>query len=432
MMLVSRLVGFSENTTSAFLVTTFCLATILIISQRAARHIEKDGGILSISRIKMTGRSLRTTFNMTNGMGSIFLQNPRRNHDVIVLEDKMLINIGGRGIKTIEILDLSTGEQSLIEDESFDFNHMIAVHAHEEIYLVCGLIGGAVNNETSAEFIYIFNWESKSIRIGPKMRKARGGCGAVILKQVVVQRDQLVRTDTISSMDSIQPRSWSEDLICVMGGSAGPHDYGTIVPDVDCYSKRGEGWIVFPPLPIQVDHLTAHVVTSRDESNFLVEPMKSGSKSVISSTYHEDQFIMVVGGRAENYRNDRTEIFKLSLKTGTWDLVTHMIHAKSSFSSVLVKNRYIITLGGVAALPQPPRERQEWIEKITYNQIEICDVQQKTCTLSTKKLAIKRFATAATSTNHTVFICGGTEFGMTNLGDCEMFAVNELLNSQQI
>ena len=376
---------------------------------------------LPISIMKTTGRSMGSRFNFTNSTGFISLQTPRRNHDVLIIDGRILVNIAGRGVSNIEIFDLHTKQKSKINDGRVDLNHIIALQLNNEIYIVCGLVGGKVNAEVSSKFMYVFNWKNQSLRIGPMMRLGRGACGAVILKQVVMNRDKMIVDSSIRAMNRILPQSWSEDLICIIGGSIGTHDHGILVRDVDCYSRRGQGWIMLPPLPIQLDHLMAHVATASHDAPWLLDRAKSEPSSAhIRSTHSEDQSIIVVGGRTHNYKNDRTEIYRLSLRTGEWTLVTVMNFCKSAFGSVFLQNKYAVSIGGISRCDTVKQQ-------ITRNQIEICDIQERTCFISATTLRTKRFAAMATATADFVFVCGGTEFGSENLPDCEVVSVNALL-----
>jgi hypothetical protein len=409
----------------AFILITLCIlmTTIRLVSRLRYAYGRNEKSLIPI--LKVTHTSMRRYLNFTNSTSLISLQTPRRNHDVLIMDGRVLVNIAGRGVSSIEMFDLQTQDTWKIDDERLDLNHIIALNLESEIYIACGLVGGIVNAEVSSKFMYVFDWKNQSMRIGPRMRMGRGACAAVILKQVVMIRDKMIVDPRIKAMNRILPQSWSEDLICIIGGSIGTHDHGVIVRDVDCYSRRGQGWIMLTPLPIQLDHLMAHVITaSHDASQLLERVMDEQSILHIRTTYSEDQSIIVVGGRTHNYRNDRTEIYRLSLITGKWTLVTVMNICKSAFASVFLQNRYVVSIGGISRCDKSK-------QPITRNQIEVCDIQEKTCIISITKLRTKRFATMATATADYVLVCGGTEYGLENLTDCEVISVNELLFPRQ-
>jgi hypothetical protein len=100
-------------------------------------------------------------------------------------------------------------------------NHIIALALDNEIYITCGLVDAKVNGEVSSEFMYIFDWKNKSVRTGPEMRIRRHACGAVVLKQVVVSTDKIIVDENIKITKTKLPQSWSEDSICILGGSVG-------------------------------------------------------------------------------------------------------------------------------------------------------------------------------------------------------------------
>lgn len=404
-----------------FVLKTVCILMIIFTLMHLLRYSYERHEPSSISIMEITDKSMRRWLNSTNSTGFIFLQTPRRNHDVVIMDRRVLVNIAGRGVSSIEMFDFQTKQRSMIDDERLDVNHIIALNLDNEIYITCGLVGGKVNAEVSSKFMYIFDWTNQSIRIGPMLRMGRGACGAVILKQMVMNTDKMIVDPSVKEMNRIPPQSWSEDLICMIGGSIGTHDHEVIVRDVDCYSRRGQGWIMLPPLPIQLDHLMAHVTTAPLEAPRLLAHAKSEpSSDHIRTTHSEDQSIIVVGGRTHNYKNDRTEIYRLSLRTGEWTLVTLMNFCQSAFASIFLRNRYVVSLGGVSRC-------SNGTQQIIRNQIEICDIQEKTCFNSTTKLRTKRFAAMATATADFVFVCGGTEFGFENLPDYEVMSVNELL-----
>lgn len=200
-------------------------------TQKISEMFKKENLTMNLEDLFSKSRGLSFTNLIHN---NISLQTGRRNHDFLVMDESVLVNIAGRGIDNIETLNLFTGERSSFSGRRLDLHHIVAMNVHDTIYILCGLNGGTVDMKNASEFMYTFNWRNKTLAVGPRMRIPRGACGSLILNQMIVDRNKLVYDNTMIPADTTLPNTWTEDLICVFGGSIGAHDSGLIIPDVDC------------------------------------------------------------------------------------------------------------------------------------------------------------------------------------------------------
>ncbi len=343
------------------------------------------------------------------------LMTPRRNQACLILNDSILVNIAGREIHTIEFQDLHSGVIRSMHNKHLNIHHHVALLYNDEIWLPCGLSSNNGKHETSLEYMLIVNIETGSIRRGPKLRSPRSSCGAVIVSKMVIDKQNIQSiVDDKSQQIALNISKWAEDVICILGGSIGQHDTSNFTSHVECYSERGRGWIVLPSLPIELDHLVAHIYNRPFDTQ--------DNHRDIPTEWHEDQVLVIVGGRTENDWDDRRDIFTMSLSNGYWTLTAEMIERRSSFASCLFDNRYIVITGGVSY--RYPEESQP----LVYSEIEVCDMLTGKCQASNARLQTPRFSTAGCSTNELCYICGGTTHGTDNLDSCEIFIKDDLLN----
>jgi len=185
--------------------------------------------------------------------------NARRNHDSLVLNGTLLVNLLGRWARSVELTDLLTGDSVLHElkdsmidpsgNKLNDLNHVNAAlvdsldgNGKQEIWLPCGFHGDVVNKEWSAEFVRIVEVGTWLIRTGPKMPRSGGACAALVVH--------------LEGAD--EPAH-----ICAFGGTDGSHDNGEFLDTVQCFDRRKNVWNEpFGKLPIGLDHANAIHVPS--------------------------------------------------------------------------------------------------------------------------------------------------------------------------
>lgn len=190
--------------------------------------------------------------------------NPRRNHDTLILNGTLMINILGRWAHSVELMDLLTGNSSLFEypDSAIDplgnplgdLNHVNAVlldtlenNGQQEIWLPCGFHGDVVNAETSSSFVRIVDVGTWTIRAGPRMPRSGGACTALAL--------HLEGPDKPAH-------------ICAFGGTDGSHDEGEYLDTVQCFDRQHNVWNQpFGNLPLGLDHANAVFVPSSAYGN---------------------------------------------------------------------------------------------------------------------------------------------------------------------
>jgi hypothetical protein len=343
------------------------------------------------------------------------LVTPRRNQACLFLNDSILINIAGQKIHTIEFQDLHSGVIRNVYNKHLDIHHHVALLHNGEIWLPCGLSGNNVNSETSLKHMLIVNIQTGNVRRGPKLRYPRGLCGAVIVSKMIINKEniQSIVVDQSQRID-LNISKWTEDVICILGGSIGQHDTGNLTSLVECYSERARGWLVLPSLPVQLDHLVAHIYNHPFENESTIR--------IIPTESNEDQVLVAVGGRTENVGDERREIYTMSLSSGYWTLAAKMIEQRSAFASCLFDNRYIIIAGGISY------RHPEASIPIILSDIEICDMLTGKCHVSNAHLQTDRFDTTGCSTKELCYICGGTTNGSDNLDSCESFIKHDLLD----
>ena len=339
------------------------------------------------------------------------LMTPRRNQACLILNESTLVNIAGQQVHTIEFHDLRTGMIKGVYNQHLDIHRHVAVLHNGEIWLPCGLSG---NNEIPLKHMLIINIETGNVRQGPRLRYPRSSCGAVIISQMIIDKEKIQSiANKQSKQINLNISKWTEDVICILGGSIGEHGTGNLTNHVECYSERARGWIVLPDLPVQLDHIVAHTYNRPFDNEVTVR--------AIPTKRREDQVLVVIGGRTEKDGDERQEIYTMSLSTGFWILAVEMIEKRSAFSSCISDNRYIIVVGGISY------QRSKGSKPFVFSNIEICDLLIRRCDRSTVRLRTGRFDTAGCSTNELCYICGGTTHDTDNLGTCESFLLDDLL-----
>lgn len=224
-----------------------------------------------------------------------------RNHDSILLESSnnndnkyYLVNILGRFSRTVQLLNLQTGQQfqrhTLGQDPDGNaldnLNHVYSVVVDSldgrtrEVWLPCGFYGDAVNTEYSISYARIVDLSDLSVRAGPKLPHAGGACVALPI-----------------AIDG----PGTPPHICTFGGTDGSHDRGRFEPHTACYDRVQQRWhSVFGTLPYGLDH-----------GNLVQVP---------AGTCHpqDPSRLLIFNYRTRSYGEQRPEILAFDLPQGGW------------------------------------------------------------------------------------------------------------------
>mmetsp|Transcript_133996 Transcript_133996/g.299502 ORF Transcript_133996/g.299502 Transcript_133996/m.299502 type:complete len:510 (+) Transcript_133996:57-1586(+) len=178
------------------------------------------------------------------------LIDPRRNHDCLVVDQHMLVNILGRWARSVEVTNLLSGDttavrvpEGIVDPSGFplgDLNHVNAVLVDslsggaKEIWLPCGFHGDVVNIEWSSTYVRIIDTGTWQMRLGPRLLRSGGACAAMAVHLTGPERPA---------------------HICTFGGTDGKHDTGTFLRTVACYDRESHIWNQpFGTLPLGADH----------------------------------------------------------------------------------------------------------------------------------------------------------------------------------
>src|SRR4051812_37518562 len=106
---------------SSLVVLVFCLTIY---------YRTKDGSLISKSPSK--SHTLLLSKPRRNQSHILLLSTPRRNHDCLVMENNtVLVNVGGRGINNVEFLDMITGVRSTFVSELVDLSHIMVIRLND-------------------------------------------------------------------------------------------------------------------------------------------------------------------------------------------------------------------------------------------------------------------------------------------------------------
>lgn len=280
------------------------------------------------------------------------LLSPRRNHDCVVHNGR-IINMVGRFSPNIEALDLKTGQRTLMRDDPdlLGMNHPSVTTVAKvdgtglEIWIPCGFIGSAVNEEESMTHATVIDADTLTASRGPELDRPRGACGSTAL--------------FLDGLD--QPA-----LVCIFGGSDGSHDAGEMLSIVSCYDRVRKSWRYLPPLPVAGDHLN-------------VVQMAGGACDEGGDDQHQGSIspprVLALHIRTENYGNARPEVYALDIDAETGAVVsndwyvfaTSGEHDVRDAAGVVVSedSTALVSLGGISHGYNVAKER-DWDEGVDH------------------------------------------------------------------
>jgi hypothetical protein len=390
----------------------------------------------------------------------------RRNHQVILLEERFLVYISGRHVSNVQIQDLRTNAISTFFEGNplASFNHMASIvfrtpedralpAAGYEVWSMCGAIGHITNFEKPIERVVVLALNDTSspraflderswrLEEGPILPKPKGSCMEMTLdlrlRVNLAGELEVVHADAVTPLED----SRLETVPCSAGGSHGQHDDGVLSRSVECYSRLRKGWVSLPDLPWPIDHGYGHAYR---------EPMPTEGSSV------RRQCVVLAAGREINFGGTHNEVLRLCLDQhgrllrSSWETYARLHIPRSAFAGNVLDDRYLLIAGGVChrcikSLPvitdsievvdlwhdtQGPLETiQKFVRSPLYWLTPHPPPPAFRSTLLRTRLYQPRFADASALSAHLWFICGGTvpTFEMENLADCEVMRIEDIM-----
>ncbi|VEU42554.1 unnamed protein product [Pseudo-nitzschia multistriata] len=375
---------------------------------------------------------------------------PTRNHESILLEydtthpngnnsssknnEQILVNILGRYSRSVQWMDLKTGEQRAVETNGTDpdqrplndLNHVASVvvdsfrpggenhRTRKEVWLPCGFHNDRIGNELSSNYARIVDLETMAVRTGPKLPFSGGACGAAPIEAIPGE----------------------PTLVCSFGGTNGNHDTGIFLPYVSCYDRVTEKWLhPFGKLPVGMDHLSVAVVPKAachqdDPARVLVFNFRTKNYAT-----HASAEILAFDIPKNGWT--REELVQISAEEeGEWyTFANHSFtggedeaYAPRDASGVVMANggRSIVNFGGINQIRNPrwkkkdrsngPKVFSTWYP--TIRELNVCSrTWEKVADMGIQTFAL--MASASTQLN-VAFFCGGSMYrqdynGNTNL-----------------
>jgi hypothetical protein len=99
---------FREKGKRVCAIVLLCVLIGAVFLKGGSRQTAKRQRLSSKSFTTTAGKSGARNLNLKNLSDSISLLTPRRNHGVLIMDKKILVNIAGRGISNIETFDTQT------------------------------------------------------------------------------------------------------------------------------------------------------------------------------------------------------------------------------------------------------------------------------------------------------------------------------------
>eukprot|EP00532_Pseudo-nitzschia_australis_P008441 CAMPEP_0168164700 /NCGR_PEP_ID=MMETSP0139_2-20121125/1084_1 /TAXON_ID=44445 /ORGANISM="Pseudo-nitzschia australis, Strain 10249 10 AB" /LENGTH=614 /DNA_ID=CAMNT_0008081749 /DNA_START=407 /DNA_END=2251 /DNA_ORIENTATION=+ len=360
---------------------------------------------------------------------------PTRNHESILLEyngkernDKqILVNVLGRYSRSVQWLNLETGEQRSVETKGTDpdqrplndLNHVASVvvdsldrgesddntRKRKEVWLPCGFHNDRIGKELSSNYVRIVDLETMQVRTGPKLPFSGGACGAAPIEAV----------------------SGEPPVICAFGGTNGNHDTGIFLPYVSCYDRISENWVYpFGKLPVGMDHLSVAVVPKAachpdDPARVLVFNFRTKNYST-----HTSAEILAFDIPKNGWTREELERLPANEEGHWYTFANHTFsggedeaYAPRDASGVAMANggRSVINFGGINQIRNPlwkkkgdlsngPKVFSTWYS--TVRELKVCSKTWK----KVADLGIQTFALMASASTklNTAFFCGGSMY----------------------
>lgn len=317
-------------------------------------------------------------------------QAQERHENGLVQVGNKLILLGGRGQKTVDILDLTTQKWTQGAQPPVEIHHFQAIQLDGFVYILGGLTG-PWPNETPLSHILIYDPVEDFWAIGPKIpqNRQRGAAGAVVYN----------------------------NKIFLINGIINGHSSGW-VNWFDQYDPYSDSWTQLPNSPHPRDHF--HAVIMEDKL-FVAGGRRSGSvenqgfagtvgptdiydfstgkwetkadiptpRAGTAAALYNGQPV-ILGGESNTQEPAHSEVEFFDLTSGTWKSLPDMSSGRHGTQAVFHNNDIIIGAGSANRGGGPELNEFEILSQGAASSFERTPIERGELSVSTSELVLQR------------------------------------------
>lgn len=271
-----------------------------------------------------------------------------RHENALVRAGDYFILLGGRGMKSVDLVDTQTGEWSQGARPPFEIHHFQAVELNGLVYIM-GAFTGGWPHETPLSHILIYDPVLDSWGIGPKIPpgRRRGAAGAVVYKDKIYLANGIINGHSsgwVSWLDEFDPEtnSWRvlpnaprerdhfhaaviDDKLYVAGGRRSGYEsqgFEATVKETDVFDFRTEQWRTLPS----------------PEGDIPTE--RAGTAAAV---YKNN--LIIIGGESGSQQQAHREVEMLDLSDESWSTLQPLIRGRHGTQAIYFDDKVFIGAG---------------------------------------------------------------------------------------